>query len=988
MRKSLLLSGSLFIGSLLWASHALAQESSPTTEPLPYYQTFDDANSLKDFIVVDHNKDTWSWRFGHGHVGNLSSEHNGADDYLLTPLFHLQKGHHYIFRYITFAYSNSGWKETLETEYGTGDDPLQYAKVEEPFDITKDSTQALNRSNVVTPDSDGNYRFAFHAISQAPYFWLYIDNLLIKEVDGATPAAPADLTVTPDKLGELSASITFTAPGKDIEGNDLSGLDSVSIVRNDSVIADVAAQPGQQVSYTDNTIAKSDYYTYKVIAWNNNLQGQESSASTVYVGEDAPVAPRSVSIKDNGDGTGVVTWTAPDSLGRNYLYVNPKNFKYNVFKLNNTTRSWELVDSALTDTTYNVELPVTGDQDVVAYGVQTINKAGQSSIKDSRAVVGEAYSLPFHETFANAQLDNKFWLLDGTSGNDLWQLTTRQDCDLTGGSAAFQAHHRNVWSTYESGKINVKDAKNLKLLYYYNFNINHFNGNKLSVVVYKPDNTVDTLKTLTSDDAKKAGMINKWQIDEIDLNAYTGYDYIRVGFCAQEKSAYEAILLDGIRVRDVKSQDLEAVFYSAPSDVQTGDSTKFIILVNNLGNRQVLDYTVNLHVGNDVVSKESQKPLPSGEAEYSTFDYVFPVSAADTTEVWAEITNEGEEYPEDNKTATKKVLVVKPNVSVVTDLNASKENGEAGLTWTAPAKSFQKTEDFESYAPFSKGIQGPDSKTRYIGGWTTVDNDQTNTATSTDFDFEGEGTPLSYIVFNPSAIDKIKDDVNLQAHSGNQYLFAPNSTNYKGSDDWLISPSLSGNAQTIKFYASFGPLSANSYRQEFNVYYSTTGTDIADFTQLNTNGVIKESNKEGWDEFTYDLPEGAKYFAIQSVMRFGNGGLMIDDVTYEGGRLPIDHYNVYRDGKLIGNAPADASSFVDANAGDDDHTYNITIVYSDGVESAFSNKALYNDATGITSIKGNGNTKTNGRIYTIDGKEVKAMTRGLYIVNGKKIIRK
>ena len=50
------------------------------------------------------------------------------------------------------------------------------------------------------------------------------------------------------------------------------------------------------------------------------------------------------------------------------------------------------------------------------------------------------------------------------------------------------------------------------------------------------------------------------------------------------------------------------------------------------------------------------------------------------------------------------------------------------------------------------------------------------------------------------------------------------------------------------------------------------------------------------------------------------------------------------------------------------------------------------NATGISNVNGNGNINGNGRIYTLDGRYVGTdftrLSRGLYIVNGHKVVIK
>lgn len=102
------------------------------------------------------------------------------------------------------------------------------------------------------------------------------------------------------------------------------------------------------------------------------------------------------------------------------------------------------------------------------------------------------------------------------------------------------------------------------------------------------------------------------------------------------------------------------------------------------------------------------------------------------------------------------------------------------------------------------------------------------------------------------------------------------------NDDWAISPELSGNAQTITFWASsLDP----EFLETFQVLYSSTNKETASFTQIG-----EDYNTTGWKEYSVELPAGAKYFAIRCIT-WDSGMFMIDDVTYEGVATAIQNVN-------------------------------------------------------------------------------------------------
>ncbi len=98
---------------------------------------------------------------------------------------------------------------------------------------------------------------------------------------------------------------------------------------------------------------------------------------------------------------------------------------------------------------------------------------------------------------------------------------------------------------------------------------------------------------------------------------------------------------------------------------------------------------------------------------------------------------------------------------------------------------------------------------------------------------------------------------------------------------------------------------------------------------------------ERWTEYSYDLPEGARYFAIRCTSN-GTFALCVDDLTYIPesplASLSIQGFNIYRDGAIINDANVDTPNYIDTGAEPGDHTYTVTTVYNLG-ESELSNEA-------------------------------------------------
>jgi hypothetical protein len=197
---------------------------------------------------------------------------------------------------------------------------------------------------------------------------------------------------------------------------------------------------------------------------------------------------------------------------------------------------------------------------------------------------------------------------------------------------------------------------------------------------------------------------------------------------------------------------------------------------------------------------------------------------------------------------------------------------------------------------------------------------------------------------------------------------------------------LPGTEQRISFYAKEYSDAYNT--EKLQVLYSTTGTDISDFTLLQEYEI---TNYNTWKHYTADLPEGALYFAFRVVTRDGYV-CMIDDVEYTAGSCrDIKSYRIYRDGERIGEVDAANPQFNDPE-GDRTHTYNVTAVYATGEESNFSADADFS-GSGVATIA-NDNVRytvvsVDGRVIRRNAESIGNLEPGIYIINGKKtLIRK
>ena len=229
------------------------------------------------------------------------------------------------------------------------------------------------------------------------------------------------------------------------------------------------------------------------------------------------------------------------------------------------------------------------------------------------------------------------------------------------------------------------------------------------------------------------------------------------------------------------------------------------------------------------------------------------------------------------------------------------------------------------------------------------------------------------------------EDEGWSSASGKKILISVYSSG-GGNDDWLISPKLTTEAQTISVCAK----SLNYERsglESMEILYSETDKQAESFKLLKQVSDIPTQ----WTEYKFDLPKGAKYFAIHS--KKANSALMIDDIRYvkagtQQVTLDLQGYNIYRDGEKRNEALLSALTFVDNNI-EEDKTYNyfVTAVYAQG-ESDFSN-VYQHSATSSVEIENIADGNTSVSVKSADGQIIVKGLNGqqvsLYTLSGTKL---
>lgn len=494
---------------------------------------------------------------------------------------------------------------------------------------------------------------------------------------------------------------------------------------------------------------------------------------------------------------------------------------------------------------------------------------------------------------------------------------------------------------------------------------------------------------------------------EVDVDAVTetkllNYDY-------REEVAGLFFIDDFVK----KDYDLNVKWTATPLQLIVGEPAQIVTTVKNVGNKQINSFSAELYVNGVKVKTQTGKPLKAGAKTDVEFNYIPEVTTGESADIQVKIICAKDENEDNNETTVKTIVVQQADLPTV-EINGTQVEGKVNISWSKP-QGGEKVEDFERYAPFI--IDN-------IGNWTLIDRDGAYLSAwrsaSGGYEWPNNTTPQAYQVFNPWEAgfdaDHIEDPMSTYyCQSGNQMLMAQiggfaadhegGQPNLVDGDNWLISPELTGEKQTIYFYAkswtsqventtTYVPYSS---AEQFNVLYSMTDTDPASFTLL--EALVAPEYFE--DPFEEELPEGTKYFAIQHITPWAydywEDGTMtpstnmtaffLDDITYTPAVPGILGYNIYRNGSKINTNPVSSTRYSVSLVNGHNDIY-VTVVYENG-ESAPSNYYSVDYEGGVaTAINAVSFDASHMSVYTAAGQYVGnrlPATKGTYVVrtNGK-----
>lgn len=329
------------------------------------------------------------------------------------------------------------------------------------------------------------------------YEYKFIVNVDGKESYGAFVSACTG--VTPGKLQAFSASVasstatatdlSVTAPTTSASGTPLTSTMSIVIQIEDMYNYETIhtienVQPGETVTWQHTDIDPNTNCHYAAYALIGTAGKGESSQADIFVGLDRPGTPQN--FVATADGTKVnLTWEAPAKGERGGLYDNATytlRMKYNDGKEQTVTEGIEG-----TSYVYNA----TGEEATMTFSLYAVNSAGECTVgaESGQVTAGQAASLPFKESFVNAELEHKGWQKATTQDDeyytyDAWYFSSEatmyylpndeyisilpQDDDKGFASCKFYGYSEDGQTeSLISPRMAVGETKNVKVSFYY-----------------------------------------------------------------------------------------------------------------------------------------------------------------------------------------------------------------------------------------------------------------------------------------------------------------------------------------------------------------------------------------------------------------------------------------------------------------------------------------------------------------------------------------
>lgn len=939
--------------------------------PMEMKMDYENENNFYLHTFVDANNDGSSWEssdLGAKYRYHLS---NVGDDWLFTPGIKLEAGKTYTFSATCAAYLDN-CPEKVEIFIGRSATVEGMKEQLVPVTVLYRNGETFEK--YYTAPETGVYNVGFHAVSDPNMFYLFVSKYSMSApIDVAAPAEVTNAKVVPYTDGQRKATISYTAPAKTVLDTDIIGSFFVKVFRGDVEINSQLVAPSQEVTFEDEAPANGTYQ-YRFVTY--KASGEESKDVTVsaLIGPRVPENVKNVTLEQTGTDTFVLSWS-PISKDTDGNPLVPENISYKVY-------TGKIGDGIMPD----VEVGTTTESSFTYTPEQHISEQGyfymvvipyNMDVRSQRVgyasvLTGDPYEMPIKMSDRESAL-SYYYTVDGT-GSWLFQndesLEGISACDGDNSYFAMLMRTSGMSSAYVLGKTHITGEN--PVLSFYIYCVSEEDLNETSVLVVE-----DGVEKELSFVLHNTLLPEKWNQVIVDLSEYID-KVVNIKIKARVVR-YQYNVYDVIEVRDNIAHDL-SIYTTIPVKAALGEEFTINSTIFNHGSKSAQGFTVNLlRDGQVIESRTIDEPLACGKSVDVQFAQTLTILDPMAVTYSTEVVYDADLNADNNKTA--EVTVTRPVSKIPNVTGLRGENTADGIViewdeYQIPEPTpMDVVEDVENADAFAHSLEG----------WTFLDLDNSPIGAFQGHNIPGVisgSTRSSFFVFTSDFAAGLDGEELFYAHSGKQYLASFYRYDGGAVDDWAISPTLSGNAQTVTFYAkSF----SEQYPDKLGVYYTTGDAD----KHLEYVNVLPETDVPfNWTLYSVDLPEGATHFAIRSCA-VDAMFLMVDDISFTAlDGLYGDHlgFNVYCEGVKAHDEVHTEGSFTHHPENEAvTYTYHVTTVFEAGESELSEPVTVDTSAAGAVAASSIKVTAANGTIFVTgaEGMNVTvAMVDGKVLYNG------
>lgn len=655
----------------------------------------------------------------------------------------------------------------------------------------------------------------------------------------------------------------------------------------------------------------------------------------------------------HGSDTGILTltWTAPvvDIEGRT-LPEGSVAYEITRFDRAMTLLGEAVPGNSFSDRVSSPDAP----QEFVQYEITAVGAGGKSDpVYTNIVTAGKLTPTPALESFAGGLPVYEF-VVERDDDNASWSVTNDASnpgvasSDGDEGMLRFVGVSLGDWANFHSATFDVSSLENAALTFDYLYPRDLTSGLSLTLEWEENGQLVSRHHEVVPD-----SRIEGWQRFILPLEeGISSLRFFLTGI--NDTDLGVNIFVDNISISSLPTPNAGILRLDAPSLTLPGESFPITALVENSGLGSV-DAVVSLYKdGVEVATKRIA--LAQGEKGSVEFRETLPMVLPAPVSYHAGIYVSGDRVEADNRSGAVEVLTRYGNLPAPRNLAARTAGDMVSITWDEPDLGPQNptrvVDGAEEYRSFSIGSDLSELYDDYMGMWTTIDRDGYYTL---GVGHGSESIPNAtekkgFMVFSLSE-SGMTSEAFLPASGDKMFIAFASVADYgTGNDDWLISPLLSGETQTLTFKAR---TCTDLYGLEHLEVLYTMNDDpsaVGNYVSL-----LDDPEVPGyWKSYSVTLPAGATRFAIRckSENKFA---LLVDEIGYtplplHRTGLAVTEYRLWCDGIYVTTLnPTLRSYTLPLPEEGRKPAYRLTALYGD-TESRPSSEAILDDFSGVAEI--------------------------------------